>query len=634
MMLAPFMAAVLLTVSGQVPCLSPEQESELIPGAFVGNGRLSAAFDIRGNLVECRWPASSHFSQISRTQPIEASSEPRTPCWGIRLNDQTSWLNDDSWQVEWDLEESPLVSTLWRGVGSLRITQEAFVHPTLDVLVIHLSIAGASEPPAVLWYANFSPVANGDSASAGLVPALRKERGFAVFADPTERAVTHFRPRRPGQGDWDAAGDLLRIKAPAAAWALMGEGTWIMYSPVQEMTAFDCGIEGTPASAWEAAAKGQLRNTPAAIGHTDSAIVIRPDENNGVFEAVVFAAFGASHEGAQNQIARARKAGYQSLKNETLEHWGNWQAGTSRGTTVEENSCLLALVQLMDQETGGIILSPLEDSAYDYPEHSAIAAAALAGAGFPGLAESHLAFLFNALDMASNSQPAGLLAGAYRTDGTAALPSFIIKPETTAMFLWALRNYLDLLPPDDQRSYLIDHGTTIQECALFLVNWMDARTHDPLPSFNPALSRDSVQPGLLPAYLAGIDSAVAMARIAHWPAETWQRRSVEIEARIRKLSEEQNRTFEDSVYLWLLEYSDDAWRETRRQDLQRKLNEGNLQPQGYLELARIIEDPVERTDLKRRIESFIKESRPLNTGNAALLCLAMQATTPHATVNQ
>ena len=631
MMPVPFIAAVLLAVSGQIPCFSPVESAGLVPAAFIGNGRLTATINVRGSLVECRWPAPSHFSQIDHTRPKMGR---RTPGWGVRLGGQTLWLDDDSWQVEWDIEEQPVVSTRWQGVESLQVVQEAFVHSALDLLVLHLSITGASEPPEVLWYANFSPVAGGDEASAGIEAALSRSRDFAVFADPGERAIVHFRPQRPGQGDWNAANDLLRIKAPPATWARMREGTWILYSPLQEMAAFDCGIEGTPASAWQAATRGQLRNTPVALGQTDSAVAIRPGQNDGVYEATVLVGFGSSWEDAQVQVARAKEMGYESLKNETLEHWQQWQARSAREMSFEEKSCLLTIVQLMDRQTSGIVLSPLANNAYDYPERSAIAAVALAEAGFPDLAESHLAFLFNAIEQASTSQPAGLLAAAYRADSTAALPSFIVRPETTAMFLWALRNYLDRLPQEDQMSYLIKRGQTIQECAQFLVNWMDARTRDPLPSFDSALCRDRVQSGLLPVYFAGIDSAAAMADTAQWSEEAWRRRSMEIEARIRKVHEEQDSGLQDSAYLWLLNYPDDSWRETRWNYLQQKLDEGLLQPYGYLELAKTVEDPAERTVLKKRIEEAARTSQPLNTGDAAMLYLALRACTARDGVNQ
>ena len=165
---------------------------------------------------------------------------------------------------------------------------------------------------------------------------------------------------------------------------------------------YQCGRAGTWNSAKDDLSDGVLNANPEEIGNGDLAVGwgfnIKPKET---VERVLYVGAGISENHAAAQVRAAEQTGYDQLREETDQHWGNWlararplQAGNSLAPIYRRS--LLALPLLCDADYGAILAAPEFDPAFEasggygycWPRDAAESSLALEWAGYQELTDA------------------------------------------------------------------------------------------------------------------------------------------------------------------------------------------------------------------------------------------------------
>ena len=496
--------------------------------AVTGNGALTVGLNSYGCITACQWPSPGFYVQLDYRSSTGAAGTAKLASmpgvlWGVRTAGETQWLYGEPWastqRLAWP--PSPIIETTCRRPDSqLTVSQVAFVHPTLDLLAMRVTVSGVSDSPALYFYADFAPCTR-------LVPEVpvadwmfNARDDFAIFADGDPVTVYHFRPHQPGAEDWARAEQALVAGTLARQAGDFAQGTWIGYTTPERVAALQCGNEGTTAAAFQQASAGSLENAQAAVGLADSALSLVPARHGSSFEACVYVAFGRNRNEVDNVLQQARAASSSKLLGETVSHWRERMRGAARPDTddpalqVWARGCVAAVLQHTDRATGAIVRCPTfrPPSALDEPRQGYWTTLALDLAGFHDLAEQHTLFYRDAIrvtDMAG--APLGSLPAALYADGTEAAPHVILELDAAAWMLASFWRHALFLEPEQRGDYLAEVWGAAELAATFLATWSDVRTGVPPLSFDPERGRDTRAAAWLLASFMGLDSALQIA---------------------------------------------------------------------------------------------------------------------------
>ncbi len=480
--------------------------------------------------------------------------------WGVPIDGAIRWLSEPAWQAEAPAPSEnvlPVLDTCAVLETGIRVRQRLFVHPERDLLVVQLDIENAPPIGHVYWYANFSPCTR-------LVPEwpvadwlLDGRNDFACFSTEDGQAIVHFRPARPGVGEWQAARS--NVEGRGKGWGAFRDGVYIAYASLEPVENLQCGVENTDSSAYVQARRGLLDGNRAAVGACDSALAITPRQEGGVQRATVLVACAESLDDVMDTLAFGRDQGPSALLDATKTYWSDWLASTPKAANPEftrvKERCLLAIAQAMDRRTGAIVDAPAKASisAIDMPRNGAWATLALERAGKHELATRHIQFYASALRRSpAPGRPAGTLPAGLYANGVEGLPSAILDMEGAAWMLWLFQSHGECLEQEKQTEFLRGMWEAVDLAAECIVAWDEPRTGEPPPSFDPRLLRDSSRPDRFFALRMGLDSAVRIASLLGEERPGWTQRRDELDMLIQRdfISSDEKWPTSASAMLW------------------------------------------------------------------------------------
>ena len=478
------------------------------PGTLIGNGGLTGVADGYGGVTVCRWPGPGMNNQLGNGGVR----------WAVGGEGRVSWIGEATC-------ESGPVQPLTPGVGTFllafpdgsTVIPQTFIAQEDDVLVSHIRLYNLKQPPDLVWHADFSPsgVVLPELAGTGLVA----ERDFAAYVK--DNRVYQFRPKGPGSKEWAAAAE--------ADWEgfAESEGVWIVAASGQAVRA-SCGLSGAKS------AVSHLANS--AAGDCDSALFLRPQSAGDVYEATVFAGFGATRAEAEAAVNRVMGTDVEVLLAQATAYWARFaEAAQGRENVSEKNLAIIGMA--IDRSTGAFTRDPGRDGpALCYMRDCAWASMALDLAGHEQEAGRVLGFVASAVRKEQRrGKPVGSLPVAVYGDGTEALPHLILDADAPAYALGGMWKHAAAIKDDGRRREFVESvWPSAALMADFLAGWTDSRNREPLYSFDCRQGRDQQGPDRLLTTYMGVDAALRLARASGRPEpEDWARRKVELDALIR-----------------------------------------------------------------------------------------------------
>lgn len=495
--------------------------------AASGNGGLTVSLNASGRVSGCAWPRPGCFDQV--TWP----SLPGTPqdlsgvSWGVKTAGRMYWITGAPWKTEqtWLEPGIPIIVTKAAlEEPGIHAEQTTFVHPEMDLLVMHIEVTGAI-PDALGFLADFTPCTRLLPEWPGADTLLDALNDFAAFTDSARGRVCHFRPEAPGAGDYLHANELATRNADPGEWARFGPGIWILCGGTQPAARLSCGAAG--ASALESATDV---TSCAAVGQTVSCMEFTPGASQQGWHATVFAAFGGRYESVAQLLDTAGARGYQRLRDEARQAWSaRMDACLLPKGRPELRQALATLFLAADRQSGAILRAPVSHVpwAVDLPRESVTAGLALELAGAHEAADRHLRFLAAAVrktDMPG--RPYGSMPVALYADGHEAAPGFLLDLDTAAWFLMAVWRHHLVLGEEQRPAFLTSLREDVARATEFLERWTRGTGNGPLPTFQPGLLRDASSITSMVTAYAGLQSALLIAEAAGDPVPPVRRQNL------------------------------------------------------------------------------------------------------------
>ncbi len=556
------------------------------PIATVGNGSLSVCVDKYAVACSSRWPSPGYYSQLSYSPHLDEDYRLTTRSenglkWCIRLGGKILWLDGPPWMTTSRYRSNSSMvlesTSILPGTRTV-VKQTQFVLPSRDVFVSRLKISGAQSSPDLIYSTNFSPTST-------LVPQwLFTEKRFSAAADFASFAAVvpsagttlwHFRPDTPGRSDWKQARsvsltdkDLSAKTVAFSEWLSFGEGTWIAYTSPDKVAAFQCGIDGTPTSAFQQAGTFSLQNERSAVGTTNSAIQVSPFTSaDGSYTATVFVAFGSNYNETQKSLDYARNKSYESLLTATEEYWEEWIGNPQLSEAAPQKlkkiarRALLTIAVASDKTSGAVITAPHGRFAADWVRNGHWASLALDLADQSNLSEKHCQFYLKTIrEQTTSGSPPGTMPAASYTNGQPASPNLLLDTSAVAWVLLGINLHSGFLGQDKKSDFLKASWQGADAMAEFLLSWRDARTRLPLHSFDYDKWRDAVSYRQIILDYIALQSAIGIAKELGHERPAWTNRAEELKDLIEQhcFDPESNWVKElDPEHLLLLErYSD------------------------------------------------------------------------------
>ncbi|MFZ5639871.1 MAG: glycoside hydrolase family 15 protein [Bacillota bacterium] len=438
--------------------------------AVVGNARMLATLDARGEMHRLYWPHVDYPQHVDRM------------FGGLFMSDYghcTFWLNNEEhWHHEQKLAgDAPVCVTEARGRHMpVKITAMDYVVPGQDVLVRNYIFENLSPDTISFRFLHFTSLFL-DSHSVG----------NAVLYHPNADAVVHYR-----HGYAFAVGATL----PTAG--------------------YQCG------GALHDAADGHLCGSPNSLD-SEGCLVWDIDNlaGNQTREMTLFIAAGRRIETALTVLERSRQAGHRLLMEQAMDWWAQfWGADETADDGLYRRS--LAVCRLLtDEETGAVIAAPEIDEHYTkcggygycWPRDGVIVACAMGRAGYAGFSAQ-----FYRWCLAAQAENGSWL---QRYDATGFLgPSWGHQIDETGSVLWGMwQHYLQT--GDD--GFLQEVWPALARGADYLCDNIDPHTDLPAPSFDLWEERVGEHAYSAAAVAAGLRSAaVIAARLGQdGPAARW-----------------------------------------------------------------------------------------------------------------
>lgn len=563
----PLIAAVILAIAAS--------------GAWAtltGNGGLTVELDASGQIVACRWPSPSHFSQIPLSMENQKTPEiPPGLGWAVRIDERLTFLARAPWRTEgpWYRKAGSPVAYTRAILESPRIDtqQTVFVLPDRDLLVVQLQCSSTPPPASFYWFAGFHP-------NTRVIPeipldsgALPFANGFAAFWHPETDTMYHFRPMAPSEADWNRAKRLVEQRAGAGQWNVFGEGVWIAYGSPNTISSAVClPIEET-GPAWEALGRGDRPSRTAVTGQAQSLLTLQPEAYERGYRATIYAAFGATRDAAEETLNYARQHRFEDLEEECEAYWRvrlslDKQHKTSPAAQPELMDSISIFLGL-DRKTGALAaISPnTPGRMLATAETAAWGALALDTLGHHEEAARLLHFWAGMIRPSSQrGMPAGSIPAAVYANGLPALPHLVLDASATAWILGAIWRHAALLDGSARKQFLESVWEPVQQSGAFLAGWTRDSQGAPFASYHAERGRDQSSTAYDFAVLMGMVSAVNIAEsLDILPPTLWRDRIIELNSLLRFHARNEGSAWElEPAFLeWLrgiVPFEDSLWK--------------------------------------------------------------------------
>ncbi len=504
--------------------------------AISGNRGLTAGVDAFGRLTALRWPGPGYHDQLESRRTVPS----RGAFWAIRVADTLYRLNAPPWGQKqyYETDRSTVVVTEGESDSGIRAEQSLFVHAARDILAARIRVTGLEAAPELFWYQNLSPCTR---KLPGLPIAdwlLDGANDFALYYDRKDQTFYHFRPDKADRADWERARYLAGRPDAPWAWRVFGSGVWAALGSEQPVDDFDC-LTGLVAEKNETVLTGRTSATaPCRL-----VAKLRPRPlREGAYEAVVFLAFGASHEAARDVLALAREEGFDGLRQATGAYWRAWLQPA--GLTLEDHPdeslrrrALLTLAQSTDRDTGAVVQAPVTAPplALATPRVAAWASLLYDVAGYTAEAGTALRFFGDRVrPEETDGAPRGSMPAALYTDGTPAAPETVVDVDGAGWWLSACLRHGETLDEARRRAFINTTWPGASRSADLLAGWVLMPEGEPYPSYQPDRLRDGRSVGTLFLARLGLESATRLAEFHGDPVPpAWRDTLAEFDARIR-----------------------------------------------------------------------------------------------------
>lgn len=492
--------------------------------AIAGNGGLTAGVSRKGEITLLRWPSPSFYDQVkykTAIVPVGAGYHARDMKYmgaretmgvfaGIYASKGTEyarmlWFREDEYwkssQKYLSPDDSIVVnefeSRQSSGPYPLKITQEIFVHPERDILLISFSGSGkgGADEVKIIFYENLAPCVE----KIPYIPtsdwADDLKNDFAGVYDEKNDAIIRFNYRSssllklldyvvaspfPTQGEVD---DLLENIDSISG----GNGVFIAIGFLEGNDDFQIGFDADggcpkdrydpyleegfkyiPLSAYVDAHDGDLKGE--IFGHCQvNSAISKTIQNDSYWRFSVALAFGSTYSEAIENLRKAREEGFDNLYSKTQTFWRDW---LSRARLPEINDeriiafskrALITIKNSTDRNTGAIVASVSSQPPYslDWPRDGAFINAALDVAGYRDMVTEHNLF-YSRVQRKSHqavilgedpSDLIGTFEMNYYADGVPGGPTFF-EIDNTGLAVWSLWTHAKFLEGRERSEYL------------------------------------------------------------------------------------------------------------------------------------------------------------------------------------
>lgn len=524
---------------------------------IAGNGALAAGFSSNGTITVLRYPSPSYEDQVcwlskKGNPPGFGAIEDMGVFAGLSVDlagtRVTTWLRDATWthaQSYLSPDSAVLVTVHESAALGLRVTHQAFAHPTDDVLVEHFQVERLAHSPvgpqvSLLYYENLSPCATKIPYAPlldGLGDALND---FACGYHSGDDALVHFKPRNADYGQLVAftAAPHANLQADVDAWldgagTAFGPGVYFAIGSDAPSSAHQVGVDAgdtrlAPSaperSAYDACRDGVLPGHPIAFVQANGALARALDLTPGSAEATFYLAAGEvpdGPQGARDRLKAARARPYTDHLAAVEQDWHTWlsrarlpQPPADAQVVAFAKRSLIVAREATDRNTGAIVASVATQLPYgeDWPRDGAFINAALDAAGYPEMVEAHNAFY------ARVQRQGWIFPGSFDmnfyADGTPGGP-IPLEIDEAAFGVWTMSAHASTITdPAKQKAYLATVYPAIRRGADFIAGWRDPATGLQLPANED--DNLSLTAGLhgATAILTGLDAAIVAGPLA------------------------------------------------------------------------------------------------------------------------
>jgi len=297
---------------------------------------------------------------------------------------------------------------------------------------------------------------------------------------------------------------------------------------------FACGDKEVPGrvGTWKDAEDGILSANPVAWGSADSTVAIWLDlPPKGSATGFYAIAAGKRYREVNGLNQKIITQGGDFFLTRTNDYWGAWMLSEPRdfgdlSEKVVDIFCRSLLILRTQIDNEGAILAANDSDivrfgrdtySYMWGRDGAYVAAALAKAGYPHVCRKFFAFVDRVLTdegyLFQHYNPDGSLASNWHpwlVNGNKVLP---IQEDSTALVLWAL--WVHATCSRDIEFIKSIYSSLILKSADFLLEYIDAETRLPLPSYDLWEERYGTHVFTVSAVVAGLTAAARFAKLFH-----------------------------------------------------------------------------------------------------------------------
>lgn len=469
-------------------------EKPLVIDAIIGNARLLATLDRRGELHHLYWPDIDRDQQVG--QALLGLFAPGR--WGEPL-----WLSGYGWQHQQRYQgDNAVLHTAGRHPeAGFSYDCVDFCVPGRSLLVRRLRVVNRGPALADLVFLHYGAFTLGGAAHLN-----------SCYFHPGASALVYFR-----------------------------QDTVCAVGLDRPVTGFTCGRRNTPGSALLDAGDGHLEGRGVEMGEVDACLASslgRVGEGEAV-ELNVFWSFARDRRTALAELEEARREGAEALNAETARFWEQWLARGERHPSGDPlldrvfRRSLIVMKLLSDAEHGGIIAAPETDLwfvgsggyGYCWPRDAVWVATAFTEAGHPAEAAAFYRW------SQRTQEPDGSWYQRYYSDGSLAPSWGLLQGDETAGIVFGALHHFALTR---NRAFLHELWPTLSRAADFLVRHLDPHTGLAGPSIDLWEERTEESAYTSAAYYGGLVAAAYLAReVADLPrAERYEQAAARVKTAI------------------------------------------------------------------------------------------------------
>jgi GH15 family glucan-1,4-alpha-glucosidase len=454
----------------------------------VSNGRALVALDNKMRIRDFFYP------NVGLENHVEGHSFKL----GIWTDNKFSWI-DENWDIKMKYLPETLVSMCIANNKEATIQLEVndAVHSFLDVylrkIVIHNNINRKRE--IRLFFSHDFHIYGEDT-------------GDTTIYEPTLKSIIHYKRKR-----------YFLING------ITDQNQGIYQFATGQKESF--GREGT----WKDAEDGELQGNPVAQGSVDSTVSFKleidPNSSNTLYYWI---ACGQDLNQVKNLDSKIKKIGVEQLLLETENYWSAWvnkQGKDTRNLPREIGRLFKTSLLIMRSHVdnnGGIISSCDSDVlqfnrdtySYVWPRDGAIVALAFDLAGYPEVSRMFFQFCDKAINedgyFSHKYSPDGSIGSSWHSmvdpHGKLQLP---IQEDETALVLFGL--YKHFQKYHDVEFISTVYPRLVLKTTEFLLNFIDAKTGLPKPSFDIWEEKIGVYSSTASTVVSALQSAAKLAKV-------------------------------------------------------------------------------------------------------------------------